>query len=72
MKFWRINSLALFLLLTLSLILAPKALAADRVTAQANNIDVRSTAGRSRQMRDLLRRLFNEQMTILRTYDIHE
>lgn len=40
MKFWRINSLALFLLLTLSLILAPKALAADRVTAQANNIDV--------------------------------
>lgn len=47
MKFRRINSLALFLLLTLSLILAPKALAADRVTAQANNIDVRSTAGRS-------------------------
>lgn len=40
MKFWRINRMALLLLLTLSLILAPKALAADRVTAQANNIDV--------------------------------
>ena len=40
MTFWHINRLALPLLLTLSLLLAPKALAADRVTAQANNIDV--------------------------------
>lgn len=40
MKFCRINRLAFLLLLTLSLILAPKALAVDRVTAQANNIDV--------------------------------
>lgn len=40
MEFWHINRMALPLLLTLSLLLAPKALAADRVTAQANNIDV--------------------------------